>query len=49
MTELMKTSELAQVKNIPMKRFIKIKNLIYYNYMDCKVIVDILQMLEDMI
>lgn len=49
MTELMKTSELSQVKNIPMKRFIKIKNLIYYNYMDCKVIVDILHMLEDMI
>ena len=49
MTELMKTSEEAQIKNIPMKRFIKIKNLIYYNYMDCKVIVDILQMLEDMI
>ena len=27
----------------------EIKKIIYYNYMDCKVIVDILEMLENMI
>ena len=49
MTELMKTSNEAQIKNIPMKRFIQIKNIIYYNYIDCKVLIDILNFLEDMI
>lgn len=49
MTELMKTSNEAQMKNIPMKRFIRIKNIIYYNYIDCKVLIDILNFLEDMI
>lgn len=49
MIQLMKTSEEAEIKNIPMKRFVEIKKLIYYNYMDCRVIVDILKMLEDMI
>ena len=39
----------AEFKNIPLKRFTEIKKIIYYNYMDCKVIVDILQMLEKMI
>ena len=29
--------------------YTEIKKIIYYNYMDCKVIVDILEMLETMI
>ena len=36
-------------KRIPIKRYTEIKKIIYYNYMDCKVIVDILEMLEGMI
>ena len=49
MTELIKISDIAENKNIPMKRFINIKNIIYYNYIDCKVLIDILNFLEDMI
>ena len=49
MMKIMKTSEEAQLKNIPLKRFTEIKKIIYYNYMDCRVIIDILKMLETMI
>jgi len=44
-----KFSLLAKEKNIPLKRFPEIKKVIYYNYMDCRVVVDILKMLEKMI
>ena len=49
MIQIMKTSEKAEKQNIPLKRFTEIKKIIYYNYMDCKVISDILTMLEKMI
>ena len=49
MIQIIKTSEEAQIKNIPLKRFTEIKKIIYYNYMDCRVIVDILKMLSTMI
>ena len=49
MIKIIKTSEEALIKNIPIKRFTEIKKIIYYNYMDCRVIVDILKMLEGMI
>ena len=49
MIQIMKTSEAAAEKQIPLKRFIEIKKIIYYNYMDCKVITDILIMLQKMI
>ena len=49
MIQIMKTSEEAEIKNIPLKRFTEIRKIIYYNYMDCKVIIDILQMLQKMI
>ena len=49
MIQLKKTSVTALEKNIPIKRFHEIKRIIYYNYMDCRVIVDILKMLEGMI
>ena len=49
MVQLMKVSELAESQNIPIKRFTEIKKIIYYNYMDCRVIIDILKMLEGMI
>ena len=49
MIQIMKKSQEAELKNIPLKRFNEIKKIIYYNYMDCKVIVDILQMLEKMV
>ena len=49
MMEVIKKSEDALDKRIPIKRFTEIKKIIYYNYMDCKVLVDILEMLEKMI
>ena len=49
MVQLMKVSELAESQNIPIKRFTEIKKIIYYNYMDCRVIIDILKMLEGMV
>jgi len=49
MIQIMKKSQEASEKKIPLKRFAEIKKIIYYNYMDCKVITDILQMLEKMI
>ena len=49
MIEIINKSEDALDKRIPIKRFTEIKKIIYYNYMDCKVIVDILEMLEKMI
>ena len=49
MMQIMKTSEEAAEKQIPLKRFVEIKKIIYYNYMDCKVITDILLMLQKMI
>ena len=49
MVQILKTSEEAENKNIPIKRFEEIKRIIYYNYMDCRVIIDILKMLERMI
>ena len=49
MIEIINKSQDALDKRIPIKRFTEIKKIIYYNYMDCKVIVDILEMLENMI
>ena len=49
MTQIMKTSEEALLKNIPLKRFTEIKKMITYNYYDCRVIVDLLRLLETMI
>jgi len=49
MTQIMKTSEQALLKNIPLKRFTEIKRMITYNYYDCRVIVDLLQLLTEMI
>lgn len=49
MMEIIKKSPLAESNNIPLKRYTEIKKIIYYNYMDCRVIIDILQMLENMI
>ena len=49
MMQIMKTSEEAAEKQIPLKRFVEIKKIIYYNYMDCRVIIDILKMLQGMI
>jgi hypothetical protein len=49
MIEVIQKSKDALSKKIPIKRFTEIKKIIYYNYMDCKVIVDILEMLEKMI
>ena len=49
MVQILKTSEAAENKNIPIKRFEEIKRIIYYNYMDCRVIINILKMLERMI
>tara|TARA_A100001015_G_scaffold285608_1_gene353361 strand:- start:248 stop:1876 length:1629 start_codon:yes stop_codon:yes gene_type:complete len=49
MIEIIHKSEDALDKRIPIKRYTEIKKIIYYNYMDCKVIVDILEMLEKMI
>lgn len=49
MIEVIKKSEDALDKRIPIKRYSEIKKIIYYNYMDCKVLVDILEMLENMI
>ena len=45
----MEISELSRNSNIPIKRFSEISDIIYYNYIDCRVLVDILQMLEKMI
>ena len=39
MVQILKTSEEAERKNIPIKRFAEIKKIIYYNYMDCRVII----------
>ncbi len=49
MIEVIQKSKDALSKKIPIKRYTEIKKIIYYNYMDCKVIVDILEMLEGMI
>ena len=49
MIQIMKKSEDAEKNKIPLKRFTEIKKIIYYNYMDCKVIIDILQMLKGMV
>ena len=49
MIEIINKSQDALSKKIPIKRYTEIKKIIYYNYMDCKVLVDILEMLEDMI
>jgi len=49
MIEIIHKSEDALDKRIPIKRYTEIKKIIYYNYMDCKVIVDILEMLGNMI
>ena len=49
MIQFIQKSEEAEKKNIPLKRFTEIRKIIYYNYMDCKVITDILQMLQKMI
>ena len=49
MIEIINKSQDALNKKIPIKRYNEIKKIIYYNYMDCKVLVDILEMLEKMI
>ena len=49
MIQIMKTSEEAEQKRIPLKRFTEIKKIIYYNYMDCRVIIDILELLRTMV
>ena len=49
MIEIIHKSQDALDKRIPIKRFAEIKKIIYYNYMDCKVLVDILEMLGGMI
>ena len=49
MMQFIKKSPLAENKNIPLKRYTEIKKIIYYNYMDCRVIIDILEMLDKMI
>ena len=49
MIEIINKSQDALDKRIPIKRYTEIKKIIYYNYMDCKVIVDILEMLKNMI
>jgi len=46
--EIINKSDLAKDNNIPIKRYIEVKKIIYYNYMDCKVIIDILQLLNKM-
>ena len=43
-----KLAQLAKENNIPIKRYIEIKKIIYYNYMDCRVIIDILKLLRTM-
>lgn len=49
MVKIMEVSELSRNSNIPIKRFTEISDIIYYNYIDCRVLVDILKMLEKMI
>tara|TARA_B100001094_G_scaffold332541_1_gene405091 strand:- start:1689 stop:3314 length:1626 start_codon:yes stop_codon:yes gene_type:complete len=49
MIQIIQTSEEAQLKRIPIKRYSIIKKIIYYNYMDCRVIVDILKLLQRMV
>lgn len=49
MIKIIHKSNDALNKKIPIKRYTEIKKIIYYNYMDCKVIVDILEMLKNMI
>ena len=49
MIKIMEISELSRNSNIPIKRFSEISDIIYYNYIDCRVLIDILQMLEKMI
>ncbi len=49
MIQIIQTSEEAQLKKIPIKRYSVIKKIIYYNYMDCRVIVDILKLLKGLL
>ena len=49
MIQLKEFCQLALEKNIPIKRFSEVKDIIYYNYIDCRVIVDILQLLSTMV
>ena len=49
MMKLKEFCQLALEKNIPIKRFSEVKDIIYYNYIDCRVIVDILQLLSTMV
>ena len=49
MVKIMEVSELSRNSNIPIKRFSEISDIIYYNYIDCRVLVDILKMLEKLI
>lgn len=49
MTKLKEFCQLALEKNIPIKRFSEVKDIIYYNYIDCRVIVDILKLLSTMV
>lgn len=49
MVKIMEVSEKSIDMNIPLKRFKEIKNIIYYNYMDCRVLVDIINLLQSMI
>jgi hypothetical protein len=49
MIKLKQYSDKAISKNIPIKRFSEVKDIIYYNYIDCRVITDILQLLLTMV
>lgn len=49
MSKILEVSKKARVRNIPIKRFAEIKKIITYNYYDCRVIVDLLRMLERMV
>ena len=49
MNKILEVSKIAEIRNIPIKRFAEIKKIITYNYYDCRVIVDLLRMLEGMV
>ena len=49
MIEIINKSQDALDKRIPIKRYTEIKKIIYYNYMDCRVIVDILKLLNELV
>ena len=34
-------------KKIPLKRYLEIKNIVYYNYVDCQVLYEIVELLRN--